>query len=111
MAAPNDPAAEWWKGPLCISDVQFTPGEVGQMGPAAVAAKLADLGFNVHEIAFPALPGYEGSYLRAPWRPEEYLEFVKACHGHGIRVTPYLNVHGFYTALAREHPDWPERYA
>lgn len=111
--APKDHEREaaWWKGPLCISDLQLTPDEVRKMGPAAAAAKLGDLGFNVQEIAFPALPGYEGSYLRAPWRPEDYLAFVEACHSHGIRVTPYLNVHGFYTALAKEHPDWPERYA
>jgi hypothetical protein len=104
-------AAHWWKGPLCISDVQLTPDEVRQMGPDAAAAKIADLGFNVQELAFPALPGYEGSYLRAPWRPEDYLAFIKGCHSRDIRVTPYLNVHGFYTELAQEHPDWPERYA
>src|SRR5690348_13641348 len=55
----------WWKGPLCISDVQLTPDEVRRMGADAAAAKIADLGFNVQELAFPALPGYEGSYLRA----------------------------------------------
>ena len=99
----------WWRGPLCISDVQFTPDELRDLGPDRAAKALADLGFNVHEQALPALPGYEGSFLRAPWKPEEYKSFFDACHAHGIRVTPYLNVHGFYAELANDHPDWPQR--
>jgi hypothetical protein len=99
----------WWRGPLCISDVQFTPDKLRKLGPDGAATILAELGFNVHEQAFPALPGYEGSYLRAPWTPEEYKAFINACHARGIRVTPYLNIHGFYVELADEHLDWPQR--
>lgn len=108
-ATARTEASEWWRGPLCISDVQFTPDEFRALGAEGVAAALSDLGFNVHEQAFPALPGYEGSYLRAPWRPGEYGALVDACHDRGIRVTPYLNVHGFYAELVEKHPDWPQR--
>ncbi|MBN2308857.1 MAG: beta-galactosidase trimerization domain-containing protein, partial [Candidatus Hydrogenedentes bacterium] len=79
------------------------------LGADGVAGVLANLGFTVHEQAFPALPGYEGSYLRGAWTPEEYRALIDACHRRDIRVTPYLNVHGFYVELCAEHPDWPQR--
>lgn len=102
IARPGLASEPWWQGPLSISDVQLTPDEIATLGPDKAASLLADLGFNLHEQALPALPGYEGSYLRKPWAPEQYRAFFKACHAHAIRVTPYLNVHGFYAELARD---------
>ena len=112
LAASGSDAADgaaWWRGPLCVSDVQLTADELHHLGPDGAARLLKDLGFNVQELAFPALPGYEGSFLRAPWTPQDYRAFITACHGQGIRVTPYLNVHGFYSELLKEHPDWAQR--
>lgn len=109
-APVSTPDAAWWRGPLAISDLQLTPEELRALGPEAVAGMLAELGFTVQEVAFPALPGYEGSSLRAPWTPEEYHAFIRACHARSIRVTPYLNVHGFFVELAQKYPSWAQRF-
>ena len=107
--SPGAGDAAWWRGPLCVSDLQLTADELHRLRPEGAARMLKELGFNVQELAFPALPGYEGSFLRAPWTPQDYRDFIAACHGQDIHVTPYLNVHGFYAELLKEHPDWCQR--
>jgi hypothetical protein len=110
FASVSTPGAAWWREPLAISDLQLTLEELRALGAERAAARLAELGFTVQELAFPVLPGYEGSYLRAPWTPDEYRAFIHACHAHGVRITPYLNVHGFFVELAEKYPTWAQRF-
>jgi hypothetical protein len=97
---------DWWEEALCISDVQVTPEEMRALGPEGLAQLKQDLGFNLEHLAFAELSGGEGTFLRGPWRPDEYRAYLDACHRRGIRIVPYANVHWVIEPFASQHPDW-----